>query len=247
MRKLTLKEIQDIVAKYGKAAAGARAAGFDFVEIQGAHAYLLNQFFSPLYNHRTDKYGGNLEKRIRLPLECVAAIRKYTGKDYPLFYRIPAWEDTPGGVTQEDCQAFAIALEKAGVDCLDVSVTCALDPRSPQGTAGVSPLKKSPMGSFAGMAAEIKKVVKVPVITVGRLNSPKVAEEVLQKGKADIIALGRQLIADPFWVKKVAEGRFKEIVACDSCNKECYDFLRGKATGCHLNPRVGKEGEILPS
>lgn len=94
------------------------------------------------------------------------------------------------------------------------------------------------------MAAEIKKTVKVPVIAVGRINSPKVAEEVLQKGKADLIALGRQLLADPFWVKKVAEGRIKEIVACNSCNKECYDFLRGKTAGCHLNPRMGKEAEI---
>lgn len=101
------------------------------------------------------------------------------------------------------------------------------------------------MGTFAPMAAEIKQAVSIPVVTVGRMNSPKVTEKVLREGKADLIALGGQLLADPLWVKKVAEGRFKEIIPCDSCNRECYDFLRGKTVGCHLNPLMGKEAEIL--
>jgi 2,4-dienoyl-CoA reductase-like NADH-dependent reductase (Old Yellow Enzyme family) len=248
IRELTEAEIQDIVAKFGKAAAGARAAGFDFVEIHGAHAYLLNQFFSPRFNQRTDRYGGDLQGRMRLGLECVAAIRQQVGKDYPLFYRLGAWEDAPGGVTLEESIEFARALEAAGVDCLDISVARGIpDPSTPEGASPISPLKKAPMGTFAWIAAAIKQAVNIPVIAVGRVNSHKVAEEILQQGKADLIAIGRQLIADPFWVKKVAEGRFKEIVACDSCNRECYDPLRGGSLGCHLNPRAGREKEMPPS
>lgn len=239
MRELTREEIQHIVSRFAQAAVGAREAGFDFIELHGAHGYLLNQFFSPRFNQRQDEYGDSLEGRMRLGLECVSAIRRAAGADYPIFYRLGAWEGEPGGVVLEDSVAFARALVQAGVDCIDVSVSY-----PPGGYGHASPLKKAPMGTFAWIAAEMKKAVEVPVIAVGRINSHKVAEEILRQGKADLVALGRQLVADPFWARKVLEGRAREIVACDSCNKECFSVQRGETFGCHLNPRVGKENEI---
>lgn len=247
MQELTLAQIQDIIKKFGLAAAGAKAAGYDFVELHGAHGYLLVQFFSPMFNQRTDHYGGGLAGRMNFGLECVASVRQAVGANYPVFYRLGAWEARPGGVTLEESVPFARALAQAGVDCLDISVAQGIsNAETPEECSPASPLKKSRMGTFAGLAAAIKKEVTVPVIAVGRINSQKVAEQILNQGQADLIAQGRQLIADPYWPQKVAEGRFKEIVACDSCNKECFGIQRGQAFGCHLNPRAGKESEVPP-
>lgn len=242
LRELREDEIQDIISKFALAAKGVKEAGFDFVELHGAHCYLLCQFFSPRYNQRRDRYGGDLQGRMRFGVECVEAIRKEVGPDFPIFYRLGAWEDLPDGVRLEESAIFARELEKAGVDVLDISVASGIEPQAHE-EFRVSPLKKAPMGTFAWIAEAIKKEVKVPVVAVGRFNSHKVAEEALVKGKADLIAIGRQLIADPYWVKKVQEGNVREIIACDSCNENCFDHMRGKTFGCKRNPRAGREAE----
>lgn len=247
MRELTIAEIEDIISRFARAAAATKQAGFDFVEFHNAHGYLACQFFSPADNHRTDKYGGDLKGRMRFGLECISAMRLAVGDDYPIFIRFPAWEDRPRGINLEESTRFAVELEKAGVDCFDVSVgTDAEGVYSPVGKGLNTPGKKARRGTFAWLAEAVKQKVKVPVIAVGRINSPKVAEAILTRDRADLIAIGRQLIADPFWPKKVMEGRAKEIVACDSCGGDCHGFIRSAEFGCKLNPRAGKEWEIPP-
>lgn len=245
LRELTVAEIEDLVLRFGRAAAGVRQAGFDLVEFHGAHGSLGCQFFSPRCNQRQDGYGGDLRRRMRFGLECVQAMRRAVGPDFPIFFRIGAWEPSPGGVTVEESVSYAQELEKAGVDVIDVSLAAEIEAGNPDHIL-ISPDKKSPMATFAWIAAAIKKGVGIPVMAVGRINSHKIAEEILQQGKADLVALGRQLIADPYWPAKVREGRFREIIPCDSCNQECWGHIRGGQFGCHKNPHAGRESEVVP-
>jgi len=240
MCALTLFEIESIIYRFAKGARNVREAGFDCVELHGAHRYLLCQFTSPEVNKRTDKYGGDLAGRMKFGLDIVKAVRAFIGPDYPVLFRLGALDNN--GVISPDSLTYARELEKAGVDCLDVST-------SGYGKLPVSPTKRNRMGTLVPLAEAIKKVVKIPVIAVGKINTPEVAEGILKKGQADMVAIGRQLIADPFWPKKVREGRFKEVVACESCNINCYSpaFERKLPPGaplCKHNDRVGKEWEI---
>lgn len=239
-RQATVAEVESIVANFGTAAARVKDAGFDVVEVHGAHGYFPSQFFSPRTNRRDDKYGGDLERRMTFGLEVVAAMRQAVGDDFPIFFRLSAVEFVPGGATLEDSIPFAVALERASVDVLDVSAGLTGDFKS-------SPARKLPMGTHAEIAAAIKKDVKVPVIAVGRINAPQVAEDILEMGQADLVAVGRQLICDPSWPKKVAEGRFSEVLACKSCNKGCaMNAPRGVPIHCITNKRVGFEYEDAP-
>ena len=240
MRALTLFEIESIIYRFAKGARNVREAGFDCVELHGAHRYLLCQFTSPEVNKRTDKYGGDLAGRMKFGLDIVRAVRAFVGPDYPVLFRLGALDNN--GIISPDSLTYARELEKAGVDCLDIST-------SGYGKLPVSPTKRNRMGTLVPLAEAIKKVVKIPVIAVGKINTPEVAEGILKKGQADMVAIGRQLIADPFWPKKVREGRFKEVVACESCNINCYSpaFERKLPPGaplCKHNDRVGKEWEI---
>ncbi len=242
-RALDLREIQAIIEKFGKAAGAAKTAGFDFVEVHGAHGYLPCQFFSKADNRRTDAYGGTLGKRMRFGVELVERIRQEVGREYPLFYRIGAVEKRPDGITLRESRSFAVELEKAGVDCFDVSVGL------PVGLLA-SPGKRAKMGTFVPLAQSIKKKVSVPVIAVGRIHQPALAEEVLASGLADLVGIGRQLLADPHWTRKVAEGMEEEIRACLSCNF-CLKPLRSgrwdpKAAICAVNPFAGREWEMDP-
>jgi 2,4-dienoyl-CoA reductase-like NADH-dependent reductase (Old Yellow Enzyme family) len=240
-RELKAAEIKTITGKFAAAAASAREAGLDFVDIHGAHAYLLHRFFSPLDNQRSDKYGGSVEKRMTFALECVKAVRKAVGEDYPLFWRLSAEEGVVGGIMLEQSQKLAQALKKAGVDIIDVSYG--------RLARQIMPSKRQPMGTYISQAESIKKAVNMPVIAVGRINSPQLAAEIISQNKADLVALGRQLITDPQWAKKAQEGRFDDIVNCDSCNKNCVRAIpeNKKAKGseelslCSLNERAGKE------
>jgi 2,4-dienoyl-CoA reductase (NADPH2) len=240
MRALTIFEIESIIYRFAKGARNVREAGFDCVELHGAHRYLLCQFTSPEVNKRTDKYGGDLAGRMKFGLDIVSAVRAFVGPDYPVLFRLGALDNN--GIISPDSLTYARELEKAGVDCLDIST-------SGYGKLPVSPTKRNRMGTLVPLAEAIKKVVKIPVIAVGKINTPEVAEGILTKGQADMVAIGRQLIADPFWPKKVREGRFKEVVACESCNINCYSpaFERKLPPGaplCKHNDRVGKEWEI---
>jgi len=237
-QELTVEEIEEIIAKFAQAASACKRAGFDFVEFHGAHRYLPCEFFSPLDNRRDDKYGGDLQRRMNFGLESVKAMRAAVGDDYPIFYRLGAWADHPGDITPEDACEFAVELEKASVDCLDISVALLTGPG-----ASATPTPEHPMGTFVQLAEMVKRRVSVPVIAVGRINKLEIAEPILADGKADLIAIGRQLIADPYWPQKVATGRQDEVRPCLSCNV-CMDAaLAGAEPRCSVNPFAGNEAE----
>ncbi|MEM3112378.1 MAG: FAD-dependent oxidoreductase [Candidatus Anstonellales archaeon] len=250
-RAMTKEEIRWNIDHLAEAAANLKRIGFDYIEIHGTHGYLLRQFFSPLDNQRTDEYGGSLSNRMRFPLEVVQAIRDAVGNGFPIFYKMPALETEPGGITLDESIQFAIALEKAGVDALVVTVGVDSHPRGYRNT--VVPLFLDfPFGTFVSYAAEIKKRVNIPVIALGRINNPYFAESILEEGKADMIGIGRQLIADPFWPEKVYQGQLGSIRPCLSCNS-CLDqhFVGNDiyALRCAVNASAALEEEtrILPS
>ncbi|MBI2864755.1 MAG: NADH:flavin oxidoreductase [Chloroflexi bacterium] len=240
MREITKEEIEDSIRRCAYAAAKAKEAGFDAVNLHGAHGYFVHQFFSPHTNRRTDEYGGSLDRRMRFALELVAATRAAVGVDYVIMYRHSAKEFFADGIKIEDTLEFAVALENAGVDVMDVSVG-----RGPGKRDYVSPRKNMPLGTYADLAAAVKGVVKkAKVVAVGRMNTGEISERVLQEGKADLIAVGRQLIADPYWPQKVRERREAEIVVCNACNKcmRCID--NGLPVTCEVNPLAGREWEV---
>jgi len=235
-RELTLSEIATLVDRFAEAAERAKRAGFDGVEIHGAHGYLVSQFLSPLSNRRQDTYGGSVENRARFLLEVIEAIRKRVGRDYPVWCRLSAMEiGVEGGITLEETQAVAQLAEKAGVDAIHVSAH------------QVSPARRPPMAQpqciFVPLAEGIKKVVSVPVITVGRI-PPELGEGVLRDGKADFISIGRALLADPHLPQKVAMGRMEDITPCICC-LTCLDSIRWRREGvcCVVNPTLGRERE----
>jgi 2,4-dienoyl-CoA reductase-like NADH-dependent reductase (Old Yellow Enzyme family) len=193
-RALTVEEIKEIIIAFGKAAARAKMAGFDAVEIHGAHGFLLNEFHSPLTNFRKDEYGGNLENRMRLPLEVVAEVIRSVGDDFPVFYRLGSDDMMAGGITIEDGIALAIKLVEAGIKLIDVS----------GGLVGSRP-DNQPTGYFVPQAWAIKKAVSVPVSAVGGIKTAELADSIIREGKADLVAIGRALLADPEWAIKAAK------------------------------------------
>jgi len=240
MRELTIPEIEAIIYRFAKGARNVRDAGFDCVELHGAHAYLPCQFTAPETNQRTDKYGGDARGRMQFGIDLVRAVRAFVGPDFPILYRLGALEKD--GEIDPDSISFAQELEKAGVDCLDIST-------GGFGQTPVTPSKKDKMGTLVFLSEAIKRNVNIPVIGVGKINTPEVAEEILNQNRADMVAIGRQLIADPFWPKKVREDRFDKVVACESCNINCSSsaFKRNlpeDAPLCKNNERVGREWEI---
>ena len=191
-RHLKVKEIESLVEAYSLAAERAIRAGFDGVEIHGAHGFLLNQFYSPLTNRRHDRYGGSLENRIRFPLDVVKRVKKKLGKRL-LLYRLGSVDLNPAGTQIEDSKKFAVKLEAAGVDIIDVS----------GGLSGDSPAQlQNIQGYFIPQAREIKKVVDVPVIGVGGITEPEYANNMIRDKKVDLVAIGRALLNDPDWAIK---------------------------------------------
>jgi 2,4-dienoyl-CoA reductase-like NADH-dependent reductase (Old Yellow Enzyme family)/thioredoxin reductase len=235
-RELTLEEIAALIIRFGEASERAKKAGFDGVEIHGAHGYLISQFLSPLSNHRQDAYGGSVEKRARFLLEVIKAVRSKVGKDYPVWCRLSAMEiGADGGITVEETQTVAKLAEKAGVDAIDVSAHL------------VGPARRTPMAqppcNLVPLAEAIKKVVSVPVIAVGRI-PPELGEGVLRDGKADFIAIGRGLLVDPYLPQKTETGKTEEIRPCICC-LTCLDSIRWRKEGvcCVVNPTLGRERE----
>jgi 2,4-dienoyl-CoA reductase-like NADH-dependent reductase (Old Yellow Enzyme family) len=194
-RELEKHEIRRLVGLFGDAARRASKARFDAVEVHGAHGYLLNQFTSPLSNRRSDEYGGSFENRIRFPLEVVVEVRKALGSDFPLLYRLGAYDGQEGGVTISECQAFAQRLSDAGVNVVDVS----------GGLIGSNPEGVSTQGYFLPLAEKIKQAVKVPVIGVGGIKDPEFADQAIRQGRVDLVAVGRAILADPDWALTAAK------------------------------------------
>ncbi len=234
-RELTVAEIKSLVTKFAEGAERAVRAGFDGVEIHMAHGYLVNQFLSPESNTRTDDYGGDTIRRSRFAREIVENIRKSTPKDYPIICRMSADEYTDTGIKLPEGKEIAKILEKAGASALHVSAC------NYASAFYNIPCYYLEEGCFAHLAGGIKSVVKIPVLTVGRIIDPQMAENTLQQNKADLIALGRTLIADPQFPNKVKEGRLDDIRICLSCNR-CIESISDKKLVCAVNPYVGKEG-----
>jgi 2,4-dienoyl-CoA reductase-like NADH-dependent reductase (Old Yellow Enzyme family)/thioredoxin reductase len=244
-RELSVEEIYVLIEKFGDAAARAREAGFDAVEIHGAHGYLLAQFMSEYSNKRVDEFGGSLHNRLRFPLEVIHNVRKKIGTSFPVMFRISGEERVPGGRTLEESRIVARLVEEAGVDVIDVSV----------GTAGsaqyIFSSQAVPPGFLLSVSREIKKAVSVPVIAVGRINHPFMAEDALNAGNADLVAWGRPSFADPELPNKVAAGQLDEICPCIYCCQGCLRTFPypGKpipkwGVTCLLNPFCGREGEM---
>ncbi len=238
-REMTKAQIEDVIVDFGRAAARARAAGFDAVEIHCAHGYLLTQFLSALSNQRTDEYGGKtLRERSRFVLDVIREIRRQVGTDYPVSIRISAEEFIKGGYSADDMQSLAPDFVQAGVDIIHASFGTHGSP----GGITQAPAEFAP-GFNAWLARKMKDVVSVPVIAVGRFTDPAAAEESLSRGDADLIAFGRQFLADPDFLVKAQEGRTDDIRLCIACNQGCIEreILGEGNIRCSINPETGQE------
>lgn len=235
-RELQSDEIRELVVCYAEAAQRAQLAGFDFVEIHAAHGYLISEFLAPNANQRADEYGGSFVNRIRFLLEIIAAIKKRCGYDYPLGVRYNGDDYVPGGWTPAEAVRLAPILEDCGVDWLHVSA----------GVYGSLPVTIPSMyespGCFVHLAEAVKKVVKIPVIAVGRIKDPLMANRLIAEGRADLVAMGRAHLTDPDLALKAARGSDREIRPCIGCCRGCIEnvLALGEAT-CVMNPELGRE------
>ncbi len=236
---LSSSEIDETIERFCSAAERAKRAGFDAVEIHGGHGYLIAQFLSPLTNSRTDEYGGSPEARWRFALQVIERVRARVGASFPIAFRLSIDEFTPGGRGLEESIGLCQELVTAGVDAISAtagtstSLARQLEPMS------------YPQGWRTYLASAVKKAIKIPVITVGVIRTPDVAEQILREGNADFVAIGRGLIADPDWPKKAQSGDTQAIRRCISCNhcvrQRVFDDL---PICCSVNPVVGQESSI---
>jgi 2,4-dienoyl-CoA reductase-like NADH-dependent reductase (Old Yellow Enzyme family)/thioredoxin reductase len=236
-RELNIEDIDKIVEAFGNAAARAKQAGFDMVEIHGAHGYLITEFLSPLTNRRTDMYGGGARKRMRFALEVVQRVIQKVGADYPVGIRLSGSEYKDGGISIRDTIALSKELEKLGIAYLHISGGDAVTLH-----AQVTPSYLA-TGFNVWAAEAVKREVTVPVIASGSLTSPEVAEEVLREGKADFVSFGRPLLADPHFIRKLEEGRREDIVPCIRCNEGCMrkGTIEKRGLMCAVNIALGRE------
>ncbi len=242
-REMTLEDIQEAIAAFGAAALRARAAGFDTVELHGAHGYLLMQFLSALSNRREDQYGGDFKDRSRFMLECVREVRRQVGPDFPVSIRISGEEGIQGGYSINDMQTIIPDLVAAGVDIIHVSFgthgNMDVNLNSPNPSA---PVEFAP-GFNAHLARKIKKMATVPVISVGRYTDPFLMDEVIARGDADMIAVGRQHLADPDFLKNAIADHSEDTLECLACNQGCIErlTLEQQPIRCAINPQTGQE------
>ncbi len=242
VHELTTEEVYAMIDRYGDAALRAKKAGADGVEVHGAQNYLVAQFYSELRNRRTDEFGGDLIGRSRFAREIIRNIKAKCGEDFPVSMRITGDESVEGGIKNLEVRALAKLLEEAGLDVLNVSVDCP----GAYGDAGRSVgSNRAPMGFISYLAKEIKKSVSIPVIAVGRIIDPMLADMLIEDGIADFVALGRTSIADPAFPRKVREGRTDEISPCTGCLSACVtgpdENGVSPGTSCAFNPFSGRE------
>ena len=244
-RALERGEIYQIIDLYATIANNAKRAGYDMVEVHGAHGYLIASFMSPYLNTRNDEFGGSLRNRMRFPTEIINRIKEVVGNDYPVGIRISGDEFIEGGVTIEESIIMAQMLEEAGAAFVHVS----------SGTYETlhksNDIMRLPEGWKNYIWEAVRKAVKIPTFAAGGIKTPDFSEKLISEGKADFVALGRPLFADPEWPNKAFEGRAEDIRKCYSC-MECLGFVTGRAmdTCCAINVAVGRErefGEITPA
>ncbi len=239
-REMTLAEIDEVQNDFARAAARAKKAGLDMVEILGSAGYLICQFLSPKINQRGDRYGGSLENRMRFGLETVAKVRSAVGPEFCVGIRIAGNDFVPGSHTNEEAAVFAQACVEAGVDLINVTGGWH-ETLVPQITGELPP------GGFSYLARGVRRAVKggVPVAASNRIHGAEVAEEILARGDADLICMCRPLLADPELPKKTLEGREREIHRCVACNQGCFDAVPLlQPVGCMVNPRAGCESKV---
>ena len=238
--EMTVERIKEVVKLFGQAARRIKEASFDVVELAGSHGYLINEFLSPYSNKRTDQYGGNAENRARFALEIIKEVRKQVGSDFVVGMRISGDEFVEGGLTLQDQKEFAKVVAAAGLDYISVSAGVYSIP----GIKMIASPMEVPLGALEGLAAGVREVVDVPVITVGRINDPVFAEQILANGSADFVTMTRALLADPELPLKAKEGRLDDIRKCIACNQGCVDRLFSALDiTCTVNPAVGRERE----
>ncbi|MCL2818926.1 MAG: NAD(P)-binding protein, partial [Actinomycetia bacterium] len=231
---LTIEECEALVAAFIQGATIAQAAGADGVELHGAHGYLINQFLSPTYNKRDDKYGGSFKGRMRFLTEIIEGIRASCGPNFALSVRVNAEEEFPGGSKLKDAQKIAAALEKLGIDL--INVTC-------MGAGTIEPGTYE-QGWKRYMASAIKEVVSIPVLAVSNIKRPEIAEQLLADGICDLVGVARGHLADPQWSAKALEGRADEIRPCIGC-LACFDEIcKLHRVKCAINPVTGREREF---
>jgi 2,4-dienoyl-CoA reductase-like NADH-dependent reductase (Old Yellow Enzyme family) len=241
--EMTAAEVHEVIDGYARGAAVLREAGVDGAEIHGAHGYLITQFLSPLSNLRDDEYGGDFERRLNFPLQIIETIRREVGRDWMVGMRISGDEMTEGGYTAEDFRKMAPYLTAGDtLDYLSVSVGIY---RSKDTV--IAPMYY-PNGAFVYLAAIAKEVLDIPVVCIGRINDPTMAEQILQNNQADMVGMTRANICDPELPNKAREGRLDEIRHCIACNESCWGHIeRQMPITCAINPTVGREeiwGEI---
>ncbi|MBN2282582.1 MAG: FAD-dependent oxidoreductase [Deltaproteobacteria bacterium] len=242
--ELSRDEIREIIEQFGQGARRAVKAGFDFIALHCAHMYLCGEFLSPWANKRKDEYGRGLKGRLRFVLEVIERIRAEAGEDHPIIVRINGQEPR-GGNSLADIRRIAQALEKAGVDAIHVSVGFAATIKDPEFIPSI-PSMRFPDGPIIHLAKNVKDGVSIPVIAVNKIRDARFAEQILQEGKADLIAMGRTLVADPEFPKKSKEGRYDDVRPCISCCQGCINrVLADLPMKCTVNPLVGREGEKI--
>ena len=243
-KALSKEQIQEIVSAYGHVAGLCKRAGFEMVMVHAGHGWLLNQFLTPMYNHRTDEYGGSTENRCRFTIEVLKAVRAAVGPGFPIELRLSGAEFVPEGYDLDEGIRIAKILEPY-VDLLHVTAG------TYQRTFGIThPSMFEDHGRNVYLAAEIKKHVSVPVATLGGLTDPEQMEEIIASGQADIVEMGRQLLADPFLPQKVMENRDEEIVHCMRCFVCMSERAATSTRRCAVNPIIGREDEgmeIIPA
>lgn len=235
--ELTTREIKEMVQMYARAAERCLQAGYDGVEVHLAHGYLIHEFLSPLYNRRTDEYGGSFENRLRFAREVIREVRALAG-DRIVGIRINGDELVDGGLTQADYQQICVELEKEGLDYIGLSLGHNLN------YPPTFPNMDFPLGFAVYLASGMKRVVRIPVYTSHRINDPLLAEKILAEGHADLVGMTRATIADPEMPNKAREERLDDIRPCIACLQGCFQRLRYRAPiTCFGNARVGKEKE----
>jgi 2,4-dienoyl-CoA reductase-like NADH-dependent reductase (Old Yellow Enzyme family)/thioredoxin reductase len=235
---LTIDGIEDLVQKFGDAAERAYQAGFELIEIHGAHGYLINQFLSNFSNIREDRYGGDIEGRTCFAKEIVMEIRKRMGQEFPISFKISAEEYVAGGLTTDESIKILNILVDAGVDVVQVS---AGNDFTPEWICQPMFMEKA---CLVDSASQVRAALGIPVMAVGRINDPYVADEIIAKGQADLVCIGRGLLADPDMPRKAKEARFDEIRTCIACNTCMQSIFKRGRIECLVNPMLGREQEM---
>ncbi len=238
-REITVEEIKEYVKMFGESARLARLAGFDAVEVHCCHKHgLLGNFLSPLHNKRIDEYGGNVDRRLRFPLEVIEEIKAQAGPDFPIIVRMSATDEQPGGQSIMEGMYIARRFEESGATMIHLSDGCFDIPYKTTGPIG------TPQGFNADYAAKIRSVLNIPLGVVGRINEPWVGELMLEQNICDAVYMGRALVCDPEFPNKVAEGRKDDIRLCIGCLRCLHAANNDLPFVCAMNPEAGHETEV---